>query len=84
MLKYQGFVKKIFIGPLLGEIVLRILRLRRKKDFLQGRQKFFYFLNKIWPLLYLLIIVFPKLDPLKATGMALYLQMSQNVKNYLA
>jgi hypothetical protein len=35
-------------------------------------------------LLYLLIIVFPKFDPLTVTGMALYLKMSQNVKIYLA
>ncbi len=32
--------------------------------------------------LYLLIIVFPKFDPLTVTGMALYRKMSQNV--YLA
>jgi hypothetical protein len=34
--------------------------------------------------LYLLIIVFTKFDPLTATGIALYLKMSQNVKIYLA
>ncbi len=34
--------------------------------------------------LYLLIIVFPKFDPLTATGMTLYRKMSQNVKSYLA
>jgi hypothetical protein len=34
--------------------------------------------------LYLLIIVFPKFNPLTATGMALYRKMSQNVKIYLA
>jgi hypothetical protein len=33
---------------------------------------------------YLLIIVFPKFDPLTATGLALYLKMPQNVKIYLA
>ncbi len=34
--------------------------------------------------LYLLIIVFPKFDPLTATGMALYRKLPQNVKIYLA
>jgi hypothetical protein len=34
--------------------------------------------------LYLLIIVFPKFDPLTATGMALSREMSQSVKIYLA
>jgi hypothetical protein len=34
--------------------------------------------------LYLLIIVFPKFDPLTEWGMALYLKMSQNVNIYLA
>jgi hypothetical protein len=34
--------------------------------------------------LYLLIIVFPKFDPLTTTGMALYCKMSQNVTIYLA
>jgi hypothetical protein len=33
--------------------------------------------------LYLLIITFPKFDPLTATGMAVYSKMSQNVKIYL-
>jgi hypothetical protein len=33
--------------------------------------------------LYLLIIVFPKFNPLTATGAALYCKMSQNVKIYL-
>jgi hypothetical protein len=34
--------------------------------------------------LYLQIIVFLEFDPLTASGMALYLKMSQNVKIYLA
>jgi hypothetical protein len=34
--------------------------------------------------LYLLIIVFPKFDPLTAKGMALHRKMSQIVKIYLA
>ena len=34
--------------------------------------------------LYLLIIVFPEFDSLTASGMALYRQLSQNVKIYLA
>jgi len=44
---------------------------------------FLYFKSHMYPL-YLLIIVFPKFDPLTATGAALYCKMSQNVKIYLA
>jgi hypothetical protein len=34
--------------------------------------------------LYLLIIVFPKFDPLTATGIALYRKIRKNIKIYLA
>ncbi len=34
--------------------------------------------------LYLLIIVFRKIDPVTATGIALYRKMSQKGKSYLA
>jgi hypothetical protein len=36
------------------------------------------------PLYLLLIVFFPKFDPLTAKGMALYQKMTQNVKTYLA
>ncbi len=49
-------------------IFLRVLRLCRVKNFQEGR----------------IIIVFQKFYPLTATGMALHLKMSQDVKIYLA
>ncbi len=64
-------------------IVLRVLRLRRTKDSKQARQKNLVFKSYMTPL-FLLIIAFPKVDSLTATGIALYLKMSQNVKIYLA
>ncbi len=65
-------------------IVLRILRLRRTMDFQQATLKFFLLLKSNMTPVYLLIIVFPKFDPLTLSGMALYCKKSPNVKIYLA
>jgi hypothetical protein len=71
--------KKVFGWTIIGgdRIVLRILRLRRTKNFQQARQKIFLFLKSQMSPTYLLIIVFPKFDPLTATWMALYRKMSK-------
>ncbi len=75
---------KIFGWTIIGgdRIVLRIMRLCRTKDFQQARQKKFLFLKSQMSPSYLLIIVFPKFDPLTATWMALYCKMSKFI--YLA
>ncbi len=72
-------LKKIFGWTIIGgdRIVLRILRLRRTKNFQQARQKKNLFLKSQMSPKYLLIIVFPKFDPLTATWMDLYRKMSK-------
>ncbi len=79
MVKYQGFVKLFWDWAIIGgdRIVLRILRLRRTKDFHQAKYNFVLFCKSYMTTLYLLIIVFQKFDPLTALGMALYLKMSK-------
>ncbi len=60
------------IGPLWGEVGLFRVdpRLRGMKFFLNLGQKFFFFKSSLTPL-YFLKTVFPKLNPLTVTGMAL-------------
>jgi hypothetical protein len=79
MVKYQGFVKLFWDWAIIGgdRIVLRILRLRRTKDFQQAKYTFVLFCKSYMTSLYLLILVFQKFDPLTALGMALYLKMSK-------
>ncbi len=61
------------IGPLWGELQLFrvVLRLRGKKRKLQENQKKIVIFKSNRTLKYLLIIDFPKFDPLKAAEMAL-------------
>ena len=76
-------LKKILVGPLLGEIGLFCVYsdYAEQKHFSElGKKKIFFFKSQMFPL-YLLIIVFPKFDPLTATGMALYRKMSQKCQN---
>ncbi len=78
-----NFFKQFLIGPLSGEVWLFrvVLRLSgTKKNFKPG--KFFINIKHIWPgLLYLLIIVFQKFDPLTATGMALCVDLGPKCPN---
>jgi hypothetical protein len=73
------FCKKKFIGPLLGEIGLFCVYsdYAEQTNFGEVGKKFFYFSNLKSPLLYLLIIVYPKFDSLTAAGIALYRKMSK-------
>jgi hypothetical protein len=61
-----------------GTIVPRSLKTKGNPKKVQSRPKFFFFNQTT---LYLLIIVFPKFDPLTATGMDVSI-LSQNVKIY--
>ena len=77
------FCKKNFlIGPLLGEIGLfRVYSVYAEQRFfceLGKKQKIFSISQ------YLLIIDFPKFNPLTATGIVFYRKISQNGKIYLA
>ena len=54
-----------------------------KKNFELGQKVFFIFFSFMNPL-HEPILVFPKFDPLTASGMALSVKMGQNVKVYLA
>ena len=60
------------IGPLWGELRLFrvVIRLRGMKKNLQDRPKKILFLKSYMTLKYLLIIDFPKFDPLTAAGLA--------------
>ena len=60
------------IGPLWGELRLFrvVLRLRGMKKIFKIGQKIFYFLKSYITLKYLLIIDFPKFDPLTAAEVA--------------
>jgi hypothetical protein len=64
-------LKNLLVEPFLGEIGLFCVF-----DIV------FFFKSQMFPL-YLLIIVFPKFDPLTATGMSLYRKMSQKCQNLL-
>jgi hypothetical protein len=81
MLKYQIFVKKIFfIVLLLGEVQFFrvVFRLRgTQKKFELGQKIFPPFLNP----LYVPILVFPKFDPLTASGMALCFYLRPKCQN---
>jgi hypothetical protein len=81
MLKYEGFVKKILIGPLWGgvRIIPRSLKTTGNKNCFQpGAKKF---LKSYMSPLYLLIIGFPKFDPLTVTGMALCVDFGPKCHN---
>jgi hypothetical protein len=81
------FCKKNFlIGPLLGEIGLfRVYSVYAKRRFFceLGKKKFFFFNSQVSSL-YLLVIDFPKFNPLAATEIVFYRKISQNGKIYLA
>jgi hypothetical protein len=51
-------------------IILRSLKTTRNEKNFQGRPKFFLFFKSYMTLKYLLIIDFPKFDPLTAAEMA--------------
>ena len=72
-------LKNFFVGPLLGEIGLfsAYWDYAEWKIFSELGKNFFWFYKSHMSPLYLLIIVFPKSDPLTATGMALYRKMSK-------
>jgi hypothetical protein len=72
-------LKKILIGPLLGEIGLFCVYsdCAEQTNFVELGKFFLNFSNLKSPILYLLIIVFPKFDSLTAAGMALYRKMSK-------
>jgi hypothetical protein len=72
-------LKKILIGPLLGEIGLFCVYsdYAEQTNFGELGKIFFKFFKSQKSPLYLLIIVFPKFDSLTAAGMALYRKMSK-------
>jgi hypothetical protein len=73
MLKYKILVKKIFDWTIMGELRLFrvVLGLRgMKKNFKIGLKNFLFF-KSYMTLKYLLVIDFPKFDPLTAAEMAL-------------
>jgi hypothetical protein len=79
MHKCYGFVKKNFlVGPLLGELGLFCVNsdYAEQRIFSKLGNKILFFKSQMSPS-YLLIIVFPKFDPLTATWMALYRKMSK-------
>ncbi len=70
------------IGPLWGELLLFciVLGLRRMKKIFKIGQKNF-FLKSCMTLKYLLIIDFPKFDPLTAAEMALCVNLGPKCQN---
>ena len=63
-------------------IIPRSRRITRNEKKFQDRPKFFLFLKSYMTLKYLLIIDFPKFDPLTAAEMALCVNLEQNVKKF--
>ncbi len=77
--------KNFLIGPLLGEIGLfRVYSVYAERRFFCELGKKIFFFNSQVSSLYLLIIDFPKFNPLTATGFVFYRKISQNGKIYLA
>jgi hypothetical protein len=74
-------VKNIFDWTIMGgaTIIPRSPKTTRNEKFFQDRPKMFLFFKSYMTLKYLLIIDFPKFDPLTAAEMAL---LGQNVKIY--
>ncbi len=66
--------KHFWIGPVWGE---RNLKTTQNEKKFQDRPNFFLFFKSYMTLSYLLIIDFPKFDPLTATGMAFCVKMSK-------
>ncbi len=82
--KYEGFVKKtIFDWATMGggRIIPRGLKTTGNKNSFQPRPNLFYLFKSYLTPLYLLKIVFPKLDPLTVTYVLI---LGQNVKMYTA
>ncbi len=65
-------MKKIYDWTILGgaTIIPRSLKTTRNENNFQDRPNFFYFLKSYMTLKYLLIIDFPKFDPLTVAEMA--------------
>jgi hypothetical protein len=64
-----------------GRIITRSLKTTRNKNSLQPRPNFLYIVKSYMTPLYLLKIVFPKLDPLTVTGMALCADLGPKCQN---
>ena len=76
-------MKNFLIGPLWGgaTIIPRSPKTTRNEKNFQDRPKFFLFLKSNMTLKYLLIIDFPKFDPLTAAEMALCVNLGPKCKN---
>ncbi len=74
------------MGPVLGEarFFRVVLRLRGMKKIVEVGQEFFFWFFPFMNPLYEPILVFPKFDPLTASGMALCVILGQIVKIYSA
>ncbi len=77
-------MKKIFDWTTMGgaSIIPRSLKTTRNEKNFQGRPKMFLFLKSYMTLKYLLIIDFPKFDPLKRQRWLYVGILGQNVKIY--
>ncbi len=62
-------------------IILRSLKTTRNEKKFQDRPNFFLFFKSYMALKYLLIIDFPKFDPLTAAGMALCVNLGPKNQN---
>ncbi len=62
-------------------IIPRSLKTTRNAKIFQNRPKYFLFFKSYMTLLYLLIIDFPKFDPLTAAGMALFVNLGPKCQN---
>ena len=62
-------------------IIPRSLKTTRNEKNFQDRPNIFLFLKSYMTLYYLLIIDFPKFDPLTATGMALCVNLGPKCQN---
>jgi hypothetical protein len=83
MSEYYYFAKKFLNGPVLGEVRFFrvVLRLRgMKKNFELGQKIFLFFFSFMNPFCEP-IPVFPKFDPLTASGMALCVDLGPKCQN---
>jgi hypothetical protein len=76
-------VKKFFDWAIIGgaTIIPRSLKTTRNEKTVQVRPKFFLFFKSNMTLKYLLIIDFPKFDPLTAAEMALCVNLGPKCQN---
>ncbi len=69
------------IGPLWGRIIPRSPKTTRNEKKFQDRPRKFVFFKSYMTLKYLLIIDFPKFDPLTAAEMALCVNLGPKCQN---